>query len=278
MAEALTTTEQAIEQKIPRVRRQVREGWRRIVGLWPELTSIVIAVGLWELLGRVLNFPFFPPISDVIHAWLEIYRTGTLISELLQSLRSLIIGYSLAVVVGLIVGALMGRYRKVEYYLDALVDINLSTPSIVYIPVFFVLFGVSDLTRYAIVFQYAIWIIIVNTFTGIRSADRDLLEMARSFGASESQLFRKVMLPDALPLVMAGLRLSMTRAVKGMINGELFIALVGLGARLRYYGGQFAVDKVLALLLTIIVVAVITTSVVQLIDRRITAWAETVQQ
>lgn len=278
MAKTLASTDQVIEREPPEFVRWTRNFWWHVTGMWPELTSIVVAVGLWELLGRALNFPFFPPISTVIRAWLTIYRTGTLISDLLNSLRSLVIGYSLAVVFGLAVGTLMGRFRKVEYFLDSLVDINLSTPSIVYVPVFFVLFGVSDMTRYAIVFQYALWIIVVNTLTGIRSSDRDLLDMARSFGASESQLFRKIMLPGALPLIMTGLRLSMTRAVKGMINGELFIALVGLGARLRYYGGAFAIPKLLALLLTIIVVAVITTSVVQFIDRRVTAWAETVQQ
>ena len=244
---------------------------------WPEIASILVGIVGWELLGRVLNFPFFPPFSAIVVAWVEVYQTGELVSELLMSMRSLVIGYGLAVVLGLTLGALMGRFRKVEYFFNPLVDINLSTPTLVYIPVLFAVFGVGDATRYTIVFMYAFFIIVVNTVTGIKTVDRSLIEMAHSFGASERQLFRRIMLPNALPLIMAGLRIGMSRAVKGMINGELFIALVGLGARLRYYSGAFNIEKVLAILLTIIVVAAITTAVVQLIDRRVTRWAETVQ-
>lgn len=244
----------------------------------PEIAAFVAGVLGWELVGRLVQFPFFPPLSAVLQAWWEIYLTGELITELLSSLRSLAVGYSLAVVLGLTVGILMGRYRKVQYFLDPLIDINLSTPTLTYIPILFAIFGIGDGTRYAIVFMYSFFIIVVNTLAGIRSVNPDLVEMARSFGAKESTLFRKIMLPDALPLTMAGLRIGMTRAVKGMINGELFIALVGMGARLRTYGGQFAVEKVLALLITIIAVALITTMIVQVIDRRLTFWAETVQR
>lgn len=277
MTESLTPVERITEQIIPKPGRLAEIIWRPVNSWGPEVASILFGIGLWELLGRLLRFPFFPPISAVALAWWQIYQTGELITELLMSLRSLAIGYGLAVVGGLMLGALMGRFRKVEYFFDPLIDINLSTPTLVYIPILFAIFGVGDETRYTIVFMYAFFIIVVNTVTGIRSVDHTLVEMGRSFGATESQLFRKIILPDALPLIMAGLRIGISRAVKGMINGELFIALVGLGARLRYYGGAFQIEKVLALLLTIIVVAVIATAIVQIIDRRITGWAETVQ-
>jgi NitT/TauT family transport system permease protein len=253
----------------------LRRFWQR---WWPEITSIVGGILLWELIGRVLNFPFLPPFSDVFAAWLEILGTGKLIPELLNSLRSLFIGYSLAVVFGLTVGTLMGRFRKVEYFFNPFVDINLSTPTLVYIPVLFALFGVSSATVIVIVFMYSFFIIVVNTVTGIKKADPSLIEMGRSFGASDRQLFRKIMIWDALPLIMAGVRIGMSRAVKGMINGELFIALVGLGARLKTYQGAFNIEKVLAMLLTIIVVAAALTAIVQYIDRRLTGWAETVQR
>ena len=244
---------------------------------WPEVGAILFGILGWELLGRLLNFPFFPPFSTIVQAWVEVYQTGELVSELLQSFRSLAIGYSAAVVLGLSLGALMARFSKVEYFFDPLIDINLSTPTLTYVPILFAIFGVGNATRYTIVFTYSFFIIVVNTVTAIKNVDRSLVEMGRCFGATEGQLFRRIMLPNALPLVMAGLRIGMSRAVKGMINGELFIALVGLGARLRHYSGQFNIEKVLAILLTIIVVAAATTAIVQLIDRRLTGWAETVQ-
>ncbi len=279
MSGQVTTTKSPAKQSSAAMSQRLGARARVVLDRWgPEVSAIAVGIIGWEVLGRVLQFRFFPPLSAVPEAWWEIYQTGELITELMMSLRSLAIGYGLAVVAGLAVGVLMGRYRKVEYFLDPFIDINLSTPSLTYIPVLFALFGVGDATRYIIVFSYAFFIIVVNTVAGIRSVDHELLEMARSFGASEGALFRKIMLPDALPLIMAGLRIGITRAVKGMINGELFIALVGLGARVRIYGGQFDVEKVLALLVTIIVVALAATSVVQIIDRRLTFWAETVQR
>lgn len=246
--------------------------------LWREAVPILVGAFLWELIGRLLNFPFFPPLSAVLQAWWRIYQRGELIGELLQSLRSLGVGYSLAVLLGIPLGIAMGRFRRVKYFFDPLIDINLSTPTLCYIPVLFAFFGVGDQTRYAIVFMYAFFIIVVNTLTGIRTVDESLVQMAKSFGANQRQLFSNIMLPGASPMIMAGLRIGMSRAVKGMINGELFIALVGLGARLRYYSGQFNIEKVLAILITIVVVAVVMTSVVQFIDRRLTGWAETVQR
>lgn len=245
---------------------------------WPELAAIAIAVALWEVVGRRYEFPFWPAFSLVIQAWWQIYQTGELMTELLQSISSLAIGYSLAVVLGLFLGGLMGRYRKVAYFFELLIDINLATPTLVYMPFLFALFGISFATRYIIVFMYAFFIIVINTMTGIRTADTTLIEMARAFGATESQLFGKILLPSALPLIMAGLRIGMSRAVKGMINGELFIALVGLGARLRNYSGAFQIEKTLAILLTIIVVALIATGMVQFFERSLTNWAETIQK
>ena len=245
--------------------------------MWRETAPIIVGALLWELIGRLLKFPFFPPLSAVLRAWWRIYQTGELIGELLQSMRSLGVGYGLAVVFGIALGLLMGRYRKVKYFFDPLVDINLSTPTLTYIPILFAFFGVGDQTRYAIVFMYAFFIIVVNTMTGIRTVDESLVQMARSFGAKQGHMFNKIMLPAASPIIMAGLRMGMSRSVKGMINGELFIALVGLGASLRYYSGQFNIEKVLAILITIVVVAVIMTTIVQFIDRRLTGWAETVQ-
>jgi len=124
----------------------------------------------------------------------------------------------------------------------------------------FALFGIGDETRYAIVFMYAVFIIIVNTVAGIRTTDRELKDMAVSFGANERQVFSKIVVISALTMIVTGLRIGMSRAVKGMINGELFIALVGLGARLRSYGGSFQIDKTLAILPCRIVFALIAVS------------------
>ncbi len=239
----------------------------------PEFVALFIGVAAWEVAGRALQFMFFPPLSQVLVAWWELFQQGKIVANLAASLTALAIGFGIALVTGIGCGTLMGRYRKVEYFLDPFLDMKMATPSMALLPVFFVLFGISDLTRVAIVWVYSWSIITVNTIAGIRSCTPSLLEMASSFGARERDLIWKILLPSALPLIMAGVRLGIARAVKGMINGEMFIALVGLGALIRIYGSAFAVDKLLALLLTIVAVAVIASAMVQWLDRRITFWA-----
>ena len=247
------------------IRWPIREGR-------PQTVSFLIVLGSWEIAGHLLHFTFLPPLSIVLQASWGMIISGEIPNSLAASLLGLVVGYGLAVLLGILLGSLMGRYQKIYYLMDIYLNAFLASPTLIWVPILFVFFGVSRLSQIAVIFFYAFWLIVANTITGIRTVDVSLIEMAHSFGANEKQLFRKVLLPGALPLIMAGLRIAMGRAVKGMINGEMFIALVGLGAIIKTYGGQFNAAKVLGILLVIIVVAVITTSLVQALDQRLTRW------
>jgi NitT/TauT family transport system permease protein len=269
-----------MDQTPTRLSASSRFAWLRQTA-WESRKSVqafVIAVAsaliIWEILGRWLRFPFLPAFTQVLRASWELLIDGKILGNLAASLVGLTLGYALAVLLGVTVGAMMGRYHKVEHLLDPYLTAGLASPTLVYVPILFALFGVSRVAQVAVVFLYAIFVIIVNTMTGIRTVDPDLLDMARSFGAGERKLFWRVMLPAALPTTMAGLRLGMGRAVKGMINSEMFIALIGLGALIKTYGGRFDAEKVLGVLLYVIVVAVIGTSIVQVVDRRLTNWCD----
>ena len=240
----------------------------------PQLLALGAGVAVWEALGWALQFPWLPPFSRVLAATVDLIASGRILGNLVASLTSLALGYGFSVIVGVTVGALMARYKKVEYALDVYVNAMLFAPSIVFAPIFFTLFGLSDVTRVGVVVLYTLFIVIINTFTGFRTVDPSLVEMARSFGASERQLLVRVLLPAALPLVFAGLRLGMGRAVKGMINGEMFIALVGLGALIHRYGGQFDATRVLGITLVVLAVALALSRLVQWLDHRLTAWAD----
>jgi NitT/TauT family transport system permease protein len=248
--------------------------WQRIKEFQPQLLSLLVGMATLEILGRWLRFPFLPPVSAVLRASWELIVSGEILGNLAVSLVSLSVGYGLAATLGVLIGALMGRYRKVEYLLDIYVNAFLAAPTLIFVPILFAFFGVSRLSQVAVVFLYSFFVVIANTMTGIRTVEASLLEMARSFGANERQLFWKVMLPGALPLTMAGLRIGMGRAVKGMINGEMFIALIGLGALIKTYGGRFDAAKVLGVLVVVVAVAIVTTRIVQAVDRRVTRWSD----
>lgn len=251
-----------------------RRYWQPMKGSGTEILALLGGVVVWEALGWIAAYPWLPPFSKVIAALVQLVGSGVVLNNLAESLKSLAMGFGFSLVVGLLVGGLMARYRKIEQALDVYVNAMLFAPGIVFAPIFFTIFGLSDITRVAVIVLYALFIIIINTFTGIRNVDPALLEMARSFGASERQIFFRVLVPASLPVLMAGVRLGMGRSVRGMINGEQFIAFVGLGALVQKYGSQFDASKVFALTLVILVVALAANWVVQAVDRRLTRWAD----
>lgn len=238
------------------------------------ILALVAGILAWEIAGHVLQFAFLPPFSAALNATWRMTLSGEIPRNLVASLTALFIGYTLAVLIGVPLGLLMGRYRQVEYFFDPYLTILLAAPSILYVPIFFGIFGTSRLTQISLVFVYVLVIVVVNARSGIKTVEATHVEMARSFGASERQILIRILLPGALPMIMAGLRLGMGRGVRAMINGEMLIVLIGLGALLRTYGSRFDAASVYGLLLVVIAVAMLCTSAIQWLERRVTRWAE----
>jgi NitT/TauT family transport system permease protein len=238
-----------------------------------ELLALVAGAVIWEALGWGLGLQWLPPFSTVIAALIEFLRSGVVLANVGSSLHALIVGFAFSLIFGLLLGALMGRYRTIEKALDIYVHALFVCPSIVFAPIFFAIFGLSDTSRIAIIVVYAMFVIVINTATAVRTVDPSLIEMSRSFGCSERQIFTRILLPAAAPLVFAGIRLGMGRAVKGMINGEMLIAFIGLGALAQKYGAQFDAAKVFAIALVVLFIGLISNWIVQTIEGRMTRWA-----
>ncbi len=251
----------------------------------PGAVQILVAVFLilcWEAVGRTGHFAILPPLSGIMQAWWNIVFTGragvgtigTLPENLLLSGQALFAGGGLALLSGVLLGTLMARYRKVEYLFDFYINAFMSAPTAAFIPIIVVLFGLGFTARAVVIFLYSFFVVCVNTFTGVRHVDRSLVEMARSFGATERQLFWKIMIPAALPLIMAGVRLGIGRAVKGVINAEALFAIVGLGGMVILYGNSFDMEKLYAVIFTIVALAYVLMKCVHLMERRLTRWQE----
>lgn len=245
---------------------------RKTLGVSPTLISLVVGALLWELVGRVADVAFFPPLSVVLERLSEMVVSGAILGPLASSLLNLVIGFGLSLAVGLVLGVLMGWYPKVDAALSMYVYAMLAAPGLVFAPIFFSIFGDGRGSIVAVVVTYALFIIIINTADAVRGVQPSLVEMGRSYGASERQILLKIVVPAALPMMMAGIRLGAGRAVTGMINGEMFIAVVGLGAIVTDAGGRFDAPSVLAVLLVIIVVALGSVGLVQAADNRLTSW------
>lgn len=238
---------------------------------WFALPAGIVA---WEIAGRLSDFVFLPPFSAALAAVGRMTWSGELPQNILASLTALLIGYVTAVGVGIPAGLLMGRYRRLDALLDVYVTILLATPKLIFVPILFSLFGTSQLTQVIFICLSAIIIIVVNARSGVRAVDAGAMEMARSFGATERQVLTRVLLPGSLPLIMAGVRMGMARAVRAMIKGEMLIAVVGMGALLRKYGTRFDAASVFGLLLVIVAVALACTSAIRWLEQRMTPWTE----
>ena len=234
--------------------------------------SLLSLALLWEVMGRAMDSTLIPPLSQIGAAWWKLLSSGKLLSNLSMSLTTLVTGFCLAVLIGVVVGLLMGRFRAVEHFLDLYVNALMSAPSTAFVPVLILWFGLGVESRVAVVFLFAVFVIIINTMTGVKQVDTVLLEMARSFGAREKEIFFMIILPAALPAIMAGLRLGMGRAVKGMVTAEMLLTLTGIGAMIMQYGSSFATDSLFAVIFTVLLIALLTMKAVQWLDRRLTGW------
>lgn len=250
-------------------------GLRALHRLPAGVISLAAGAVVWEIGGRLLDAPFLPPLSAVVARLADMVTSGLIVSSLGASLVNLLFGFAISLALGLVVGVAMGRYRKVEAALGVYVYALLTAPSLVFAPIFFSLLGDGRGSIIGVVVMYSAFIMIINTASAIQTVPGHLIEMARSYGASERQILLRIMLPAAAPLIMAGVRLGVGRAVVGMINGEMFISVIGLGRIVTQSGGRFDGAGVLAILLVIIAVALGAVAAVQAVDRRLTRWMPT---
>lgn len=240
---------------------------RAAPGPVPFLLSLAALAVVWEIVGRAADLLAVPPLTDVLGALAELLRNGELVDPLADSLRALALGLAISITAGTVIGAGMGLSRVVDAALDIYVKAGLAAPIIAFVPLFLLVFGIGQTTRVATVVAFSIWVIVVNTATGIRRADPARLEMARSFGAGGWGRLRQIRAVEATPYLLEGLRLGVARGVKGLINGEVLIAIVGLGGLVKRYGTVFSMEQLYATILFIVCLALLAVGTVGLLGR-----------
>jgi ABC-type nitrate/sulfonate/bicarbonate transport system permease component len=237
--------------------------------------SIVVVLGAWEILGAQINPIFLSTPSRIAVALVGLVRNGQLLEALRLSLLGLVLGFGAAIVVGVPLGILMGRSRTAEAALEPWVNALYVTPRVALIPLMLIWFGIGFEAQVVVIFLSSVFPLIVNSYAGVREISSQLVDTARSFCASERQLFFEVILPASVPFIMTGLRLGIGQAVIGMIVAQMFLALSGLGKLLVNYGDFFKTDYVFAVVIVIGLLGVVLTEGVKLVERRFAHWKET---
>ena len=240
-----------------------------------KLITFVIVMVAWEIGGRYVNPLFLASPSAILAASVELAQSGELLRAIGTSLAGFLLGIALAIVVGITIGVAMGRIRIVEYILEPYVNALYSTPSIALIPLFILWFGVGFLSKVIIIFALSVFIVIINTFTGVRDLSRSTLEVGTAFGANERQVFWWIVLPAALPFIMTGLRLAVGRGILAMIVAEFFTAISGLGGMIVKYGNFFQTAKMFVPIIIVSLLGVTAVEIVKRIEMRLAPWKET---
>jgi ABC-type nitrate/sulfonate/bicarbonate transport system permease component len=239
--------------------------------------AIVVAVLIlgWEFGARSMQSPLLPPLMSIATAWLELIFNGAFQRDLGISLATIAAGFLIALVLGVLLGITMARYQTVEKCLDPYMNALMTSPITALVPIIMLIFGSQLAARVVVVFLFSFFVICINTLTGVKNADRALIEMVRSFGANDRQITRIVALPGALPMILQGVRLGIARAVGGVLVAELLMALSGLGYQLSTYGAAFLTNYVYAILGTITFMAWMLSEAVRVAERRLSHWNRT---
>ena len=252
-----------------------RSRWRRLrPGDWAvRIGTIVALLGVWEIFGPSLNKLILRPPSDIARAFVELLQNGELMDAAGQSLKELVGGLAVALIVGLVLGIASGRWRFVYNATDPIVSALYSVPSVALVPLLAVAFrSVGDAPRIATVALFAVFPILINTQQGVRNVDRQLLEVARAFNTSERRLWTDVIVPSAAPYVLAGVRLGIGRGLIGMVVAEFFVGLVGLGYLIISYENVFRIDRMFVPVIFIAALGIVLMGLVQWIEGRIAPW------
>ncbi|HET9883463.1 MAG TPA: ABC transporter permease subunit, partial [Candidatus Binatia bacterium] len=217
----------------------------------PLFFSLLIWFILWELIGQAEYSIIIPPVSRVFVAAITILPTAKFAAAASISLRSFALGMALAIVIGLPLGILMARLENLGKVLGLWVNIFISAPISALVPILMSVIGIGESTVVVTVFLFAVFVIILDTQVGIKQADKSLVEMALSFGARRGQIYTKVLLLSALPEILAGLRLGAIRGVKGVVIGQLLIAILGVGELFEFYSRNFLMEEFWAVVIVV---------------------------
>ena len=243
-------------------------------GIWiVRIITFVVLIGAWELYARDVSRALFAPPSAIFESIVELTITeGTLWSAVAISIGALVAGFGLAIVVGVLIGLIMGRFRAVEYVLDPYVSFLYALPSIALIPLLVIWFGIDTSLRLALVFLAGVFPVIINTMAGVKNVDRELIDVGRVACASERQMVTTIVLPAAMPFIFAGIRVALSQALVGVIVAEMTAIITGLGGMIIRFANFFQTANLFVPILAIMVVSITLTTLLKWLERRLMPW------
>jgi len=210
-------------------------------------TAVILFLLTWETIGNwagLINPMFMSAPSLIYKAAVQLFASGEIYNDLRVSGIEFAWGYFLSAAFGVPFGIACGWYKRFAYTFDPFINAMNATPRVALLPLVIIWLGIGILSKVGIIFLGAVFPIMINARDGVKTTPYNLLTAARSFGASQWQIFRSVVLPSTVPFIITGLRLGVGRALIGVMVGELYAATAGIGFMITVAGATFQTDKV----------------------------------
>lgn len=238
------------------------------------IASVIGGLAIWEYVGLfvVKNTLFLATPSSSLLALVDMWHQGVLQKAIVISGEEFFIGFAIAVVAGTLIGLLTASFEDLSLILTPWISGFYASPIVALAPLLILWFGVGIWSKIAVVISLVIFPMIINTETGIKHADPQLVEAARSFGASKAQIFAKVSLPSATPYIIAGLRLGVGRGLIGVVIGELAGSRGGLGYLINNASQVFNMPQLFASVIVLATAGILLTAGFQYLERKLVPW------
>jgi NitT/TauT family transport system permease protein len=223
-----------------------------------RLISLIFVLLIWEYYGRRVNPILFTYPSAIARAFLALVATGELQSYMKESLLVLAYASILSILAGVLLGVVMGRFSIVEWAADIYVNALYSTPMVAVVPLIVLWFGFKVPAKVIIVFLFMVFPVLLNTYEGVKNVDRNL--------------WRHLIIPSAVPFIVAGVRLAIGRGLVGMIVAEFYTSITGLGYMIVRYANALETDKLFVPIVVVMILGVGLLSLAKWVEGRIAPW------
>jgi ABC-type nitrate/sulfonate/bicarbonate transport system permease component len=237
-------------------------------------SAVVVYLAVWQLLvnTHAIDPSLWCGPWKVARSGGHMIADGELWANAKITLGHFLVGYAIAVAVGIPIGFLMGRIAAVREFLDPIVTTGYCTPAVAVLPVLVAWFGVGLTEQAIIVFIEAVIPVILNSMAGVKDVDPLLVRAARSLCAGRADRFRKVLLPASVPSVVTGMRIGISRGILGIIIAELFASGAGIGNLMGTYGQTYDMAPVIFLVLLVAAFVYVLTRLLGVVESRLSSW------
>jgi sulfonate transport system permease protein len=269
VANSPSLTDEQVRARLASRRRRRRES-TQVVAI--RIISLIAMLTLWQIVGSQIDPILFTTPVAVCKAAVKMIGSGELWQYLAPSLVVFVYGLALAAVAGISIGLALARYRVLDAAFDIYITFLYSTPMVALVPLIVLWAGFDTTAKVIILFLFAFFPLVINTYQGVKNVDKRLLEVGKAFRCSERQLWTNIIIPAALPFIITGLRLAVGRALIGMVLADLYTAISGIGYLIVRTASTFQIDRMFVPIVTLGLLGVLSTALLRLLEKRVAPW------